>query len=458
MRLRLRRPVQLGRALRDLARRRPSEAEQYLDAHQEEWGSLAEANPHDAADILEALGEEAAIDLLVELEPDEAAEILEEMRPGAAAGVLEELPLSDAALLLNEMGPSEAADIVAELGPEARQAVIEELAPQVAGEVLELLEYPADSAGGLMRTDPATLRLETTAGEAIESLRLLHQELGGLSYVYIVDPDRRLRGVLSFRDLVFAPPQTPLEDVMVHETVAVTPDTDREEVAEIIRRYGLLGLPVVDNEGTLLGMIDIEEVIEAVQQEASEDMATMMGAGAEETVFTSVSSSIRMRLPWIVVNLATAFLAAVVVSYFEPVISRLAILAAYMPVVASMGGNSGAQSLAVVIRSLAMGDVPDHYARRVIRRELLLGLANGLAIAVLSGAVAWTFTEDPRIGVVIGVAAWVNMTVAGAAGSGIPIALERLGLDPALASNIFLTTVTDVVGFGGFLAIATLML
>jgi magnesium transporter len=456
--LRLHRPRELGRALRELARRRPSEAEAYLDAHQEEWGSLAEADPEDAADILEALGEAAALDLLEGLETEEAAEVLEEMRPGAAADVLEELSASRAADLVEEMGPDEAADIVAEMGTGTREKLIEQLRPEVAQQVLGLLAYPPDSAGGLMTTEVAALPLGLTASEAIEALRSMHEQLESLSYVYVVDSERRLKGVLSFRDLVFARPNTPLEEVMVREAVAIHSEADREAVAELIRRYGLLGLPVVDRTGTLLGMVTVDDVLAAVQEEASEDIATMVGAGAQETVFTPVAVSIRMRLPWVLVNLGTAFLAAAVIGYYEPTISRLAILAAYMPVAASMGGNGGAQSLAVVIRSLAAGDLPRAQSSRVVRRELAVGSSNGLAMGLLAGGVAALLTGRLQIGLVFALAVWGNMTVAGLAGAGIPILMSTMGRDPAQSSNIFLTTVTDVIGFGGFLLIATLLL
>lgn len=458
MKLRLRRPRELGRSLRELARRRPRDAERYLDAHLEEWGSLAEADPYDAADILEALDEEAAVELVAELPPGEAAEVLEEMHPAAAAGVLEELPPAKAAGLLSEMVSDEAADIVAQLAPQVRDRLIGRLEPELAEEVLELLGYPADSAGGLMTTDVAALPLGLTAGEAIEVLRRMHQEVPNLSYVYVTDQLGHLVGVLSFRHLVFARPGVGLEEAMLGEPIRVHPDTDRAEVAEVMQRYNFLALPVVDEEERLLGMVTVDDVLDAVQQEATEDIATMVGAGAEETVFTPVRISFRHRIPWILVNLGTALLATAVISYFESVIARLAILAAYMPVVASMGGNGGAQSLAVVIRSIAVGDVPAQRVKAVIRREVALGALNGLATAVVAGAIAAAFTGMPRVGVVIGLASLANMTLAGLSGAGIPILLQRLGLDPALASNIFLTTVTDVVGFGGFLAIAALVL
>ena len=458
MKLRLRRPRELALALRDLARRRPREAEEYLEEHREHWGSLAESDPHDAADILEAIDEEAAAGLIAALETHEAADVLEEMSHEAAADVLEELPSDAAARLLTELPPDEAADIMGHLQAAIRDVVLEKLDEDRFDEIQRLMAFPPDSAGGLMKPDPAALPVGLTAGEAIESLRRLHEHLEDLSYVYVVDDGGRLVGVLSFRELVFARPGTALDEVMIPNPVAVRPETDRERVAEVTQRYGLLSVPVIDHRGVLMGLVSIEDVIEAVQSEATEDIAVMVGAGVEETLYTPWQRSVRTRLPWTAVNLATAFLVALVVSRFEPVIDRVAVLAAYMPVVASIGGNSGAQSQAIVIRGMAFDRIPAQLARRVITRSLLIGLVNGVAIGALSGAIAAFFTHQAKIGFVIGLAALVNLIVANVAGSGIPILLQKLGQDPAVASNIFMTMITDMVGFGGFLAIATLML
>ncbi|MBI5158477.1 MAG: magnesium transporter [Acidimicrobiia bacterium] len=458
MKLHLRRPRDLALALRDLARRRPHEAADYLDTHEEEWTALAGADPHDAADILEAIGEESAADLIADLTPGEAADVLEEMHDEAAADVLEELHLSEAAAAVSELAPEEAADIVGHLEDDTREAIFGAMEGGQVRDIRDLLRYPPDSAGGLMMPDHATLAAGITAGEAIEALRRLHEGLENVNYVYVVEHDGRLAGVVSFRELVFARPLTALDEVMVRHPVSVHPEADREEVSELIQRYDLLALPVVDGAGVLLGIVTIDDVMEAMQREASEDIAAMVGAGVEETLYTPFHRSVLHRLPWTAVNLATALAVAFVVSRFEPIISEIAVLAAYMPVVASVGGNSGAQSQAVIIRAMATDAVPSGQVRRVLGRSLLIGLVNGFAVGLLSGAIAGGFTHSAEIGFVIGLAAQVNLIVANLAGSGIPILLHRLGQDPAMASNIFMTMITDMVGFGGFLAIATVLL
>lgn len=470
MKIRIPRPRQFGSSLRDLARRRPEEAEEYLDAHHDAWEELAEHDPHDAADILEALDEEGAVDLLQDLPPDNAGEVLDEMHAEAAADLLEELEAAEAAAMLENMEPDQAADVVGALGPVDRTTVLAALEPEAGAEIEALLMHAADSAGGMMTTDVAALPIDMRAGEAIEALRTLHGELGSnLLYVYAVDSENRLVGVVSFRDLVFADPETTIGEAIEPTLVSVKPDTDREHVAELIHRYHLIAVPVVESDGTLVGMVKFSEAIEAIQAEAGEDIAVMVGAGEEETVFTSVGRSVRRRLPWISFNLIVGVVIAGLIAQFESTLTTYAVLAAYMPIVAMLAGNSGAQSLAVIIRSMATGDLPHARAPRAIRREVAVGLIDGTIIAMLAAAMAaltiGLYTSGSanaiaptEIGVIIFIAVWVAFLVAGLVGAGIPVLLSKLGQDPALGSNIFLTMTTDVVGFAGFLLTATLLL
>ena len=468
MRLRFPRPRAVTETLRDLARRRPDEAEAYLDAHHDEWEELAGHTPENAADILEALEEEGAADLLKDLDLDDAGEVLDEMRPEAAADVLETIRPATAAALIGMMDADQAADVIGALEPGERTAVLAALDPESASEIHSLLVHAADTAGGMMTTDYAALPLGVSSGEAIEALRRLHDELGSnLSYVYVTDEAGHLRGVISFRELVFARPGRSLDDVMVSDPVSVMPTTDREVVAELIQRYSLFAIPVVDHDGLLIGMVKISEALEAIQAEAGEDIAVMVGAGVEETIFTPVGRSVRRRLPWIMFNLFVGLVIAFVIAQFESTLAAAAVLAAYMPLVALLGGNSGAQSLAVIIRSIAMGDLPRGRARRAIKREVTVTMIDGLVIAVLAGlmgALTVGFLGDQSsiepldIGTILFVSVIVSFLAGGLVGSSIPIILRRMGQDPALASNIFLTMTTDLVSFGGFLLIASLLL
>ena len=466
MKIRLRSPRQLAHNLLSAARRDRGEVEEYLDARPEEWEALAETAPGDAADVLEELSEEAAVDLLTDLDPDDAAGILEEIAPELAADILEELEVLDAAAALDHMDAEDAADLIGELTDDRAEAVLAAMGDEEANAVRRLLVYPADSAGGLMTTDIASLPIGLTLGEAIERIRTLSDELDDLSYVYVVDDAHRLQGVISFRDLVFGRPGAGLGEAMVSDPVSVTAFADREEAARLAQRYHLFGVPVTDDSGRLLGMVTSDAVREAIQEEASEDFATSVGAGAEETVYSDVLQSVRMRSPWLLLNLTFALIVAMVVERLTGILSREPVLAALMPVVATLGGNSGQQSLAVMIRSLGTDTVPGSRIPSILGRQTRIGLVNGLVLAVASAAMAMLLialgpfssqSSPGEIGFAVALAVIVNLTIASLAGTGIPLLARRLGQDPAVASTIFLTLVTDTVGFAGFLFIAGLL-
>lgn len=456
VRLRLRTPRDLATRLRDRARLEPRRVEQYLDDHPDEWEALAAADPHDAADILEELGEVAATDLIGDLDPAEAAEVLDEMRADLAADVLVELAPTVAAEVLGAMQPEEAADIIGELEVEQRERLLATMDDVAAREVSSLLSYPADSAGGLMTTDVAALPMGLTAGEAIEVVRQLHDDVEDLSYVYITDDDQRLVGVLSFRDLVFNRPGVGLDEVMIPNPVAVTPLADREEVSELTQRYNLFGLPVVEESGRLIGMVTTEAVLLAIQEEASEDFAAAVGAGPTETAYTSVGRSVRNRVPWLALNLTLALGNLFLMESQTEIITEHPRLAVLMPLLATLGGNAGAQSLVVIIRALATDDVPRNEIPGILGRQIAIGAASGVALGALAFGVALVI--DPAVAGVVALGAFVNLVVATSAGASIPLLLRAWGQDPALASNIFVTLITDLAGFGGFLLIAAALL
>ncbi|MGH8913505.1 MAG: magnesium transporter [Acidimicrobiia bacterium] len=439
----------------------------YLESHGEEWEALAEAAPGDAADVLEQLAEEDVAGLLADLEPSDAAEILERIAPELAAELVEDVPIEDLTAAVSEMTGESAADLLFELDEEVSESVLAMMDDASEKEIRRLLQYPSDTAGGLMTTEIAALPIGLTAGEAIERIRQLHEEYEDLSYVYVVDDGGRLRGVVSFRDLVFARPGNNLDEVMVPDPSAVHVLADRQEVAELSQRYQLFGVPVIDDDGHLLGMVTTDAVIEAVQDEATEDFAAAVGAGVGETVYTKVFKSFRSRTPWLVLNLLLALLVAWVIEGQTGVISREPVLAALMPIVASLGGNGGNQSLAVMIRSLATNDVPGAQVPSIVLRQTGVGLLNGITLAIAAGSVTYALIatgvfagkdEPGQVAFVIGLACMVNLVVATLVGTTIPLVLRRLGLDPALAASILITVITDVVGFGGFLLVAASLL
>lgn len=468
MKLRLRRPRQLAQDLLRAARRDREEVEDYLDARPEEWEALVESAPGDAADVLEELSEEAALELLTDLDPEDAADLLEEIAPELAAHIIDDLPVAEAAAALDYMEAEDAADLIGELSDETAEALLEAMGKDQADSVRRLLVYPPDSAGGLMREDIAALPIGMTNGEAIERIRSLYEELDDLSYVYVVDDSHRLKGVISFRDLVFGRPGAGLEETMVANPVSVTAFADRSEASELVQRYHLFGVPVTDDNGRLLGMVTTESVLEAVQDEASEDFATAVGASAEENVYSAVTRAAWMRSPWLLINLGLSLAVAFAIEHQTGIISRVPVLAALMPIVAVLGGNAGAQSLAVVIRSLASDDVPASRVLGIIGRQLRIGVLVGMLVGAFAGIVtyllisigffAYEGTDAIQVALAVTLATLANLTIATTVGASIPLTLRRMGLDPALASSIFLSFITDLVGFGGFLVVAALLL
>lgn len=466
MRLRLRSPRRLGRTLLAAARRDNEEVAEYLEANTGEWEALAEATPPDAADILEELEEEDAAELISDLDAPGAAEVLEEIAPELAAELIEEVPIVDLAAALNEMSSESAADLIGEMDDDLADDLFAAMADDAEQRVRDLLVFPGDTAGGLMTTETASLPLELTTDEATERLRLLNDEFEDLSYVYVVDDNHRLEGVLSFRDLVFKRPGAPLADVMV-PPIAVTALTGREEVAEVCQRYHLLGVPVTTDDGILLGMVTSEMILEAVQDEASEDFAAAVGAGVGETVYTDVTTSFLMRAPWLVLNLVFALLVALVIDAQTGIITKEPVLAALMPVIALLGGNGGNQSLAVMIRSLATDDVPRAQVPGIMGRQAGVGLLNGVFLAVVAAGLSYLListgvlisnSDPPMVALVVAIATAANLLIATVAGVLTPLILRRLRLDPALAASILVTLLTDFVGFGGFLVVASRLL
>ncbi len=397
--------------------------------------------------VLRKLQEEEATDILSEMDADDSAEVVGSMREDRAVKILE------------EFDPDDAADVVAELDEEDRDRLLDRMEPESAETLKTLMAYDPDTAGGIMTPEAATILPALTVNEAIENVRAMQEELEDIYYIYVVDEAMKLLGIVSMRDLILAHPGRKIGDIMDPQIKGIChPDMDREEVALKIAEFNLLSLPVVDEGGVLLGIVTIDDVMDIVREEATEDMQKLVGAGADENIHDDISYSVRRRNPWLQVNLLTAFMAAGVVYFFQKQIEQLTILAVFMPVVASMGGNAGAQTLAVAIRSIALAQVREHDDRLICSKELLMGLLNGILTGLIAAAVVFLITSDVRIAAVVMIAMVLNMGLAGLSGAFIPLFLKKLKLDPAQSSSIFLTTVTDVAGFFIFLSLGTFLL
>ncbi|HOX22567.1 MAG TPA: magnesium transporter [Elusimicrobiales bacterium] len=412
------------------------------------------SDPDKAARAFEELAPTDCAAAIAELKDKEAALCLEHMRPHSAAAVIQELQVRRSALLLGLLTPHHAAEIIQLLPGATRQNAVCLLDRNLLDSIKEIISYPKDSAGRLMKKEYVAFRSELQVQEVIAKLREMASRNDYNTYCYVVGPQNRLLGILNTRDLLLAEPTQRVDGIMRTKVDAVSPFTDREILTRLFREKKYLTIPVTDERGSLIGVISTEDIISSTEDAASEDLQILFGASAEEHSYSTVSFKIKKRLPWLYVNLATAFLAASVISLFENLIAKIAVLAVFLPVIAGQGGNAGIQTLAVVLRGLIMREISPGNAKRLIRDELLVGFANGAFIGLVTAVAAWIWKGNPLLGLLVGAAMLVNMLAAGISGAFLPLLLKRLGQDPAHSSGIFLTTITDVVGFAALLLLA----
>ncbi|MBI4445933.1 MAG: magnesium transporter [Acidobacteria bacterium] len=420
---------------------------------------LLKLRPGDISHLMRDLNERDQVSLfsvLMSRDRSLAAETLNNLGLEVGLEILKLLPSQEITNVLQELETDDAAVFISALPEELAQEVLQRMRVEESTEVQELLRYSEETAGRIMTPNVFALHEDLSVGEAIHSIQTA-QDLEMVFYLYVVDDRNHLVGVVSLRQLLMVPPSTPLKKVMTGDVISVTTDTDQEEVARQVALYDLLAIPVVDQENKLVGVITVDDVIDVIKEEATEDIYYLAGV-TDDHVQTPPAVSIRRRLPWLVINLATALIAATVVAFYEPTIARFAYLAVFLPVVAGMGGNCGTQTLTVMVRGLALGEVSWENTKATILKEILVGTANGLITGLIAGLVAFLWKGNYLLGVVLSTAMIINMFVAGLMGSLIPLALKKLNIDPAIASGIFLTTFTDVVGFLSFLGLAHLLL
>ncbi len=418
--------------------------------------TLIEEHPIDTARVLARLSPiEAWATLLLIAEPFRV-EIVESFPPDFAAKVLKVAGFKSSLQLVREMPSEVTTDIFEHLSQGFTTKILAQLPNLHSEEIEALAEYDEDTAGSVMSPKFVALRDKAKVSDALTRLRRLGLVGQPVNYVYVVDEEGKLKGVLVMRDLVLAPLGKLLEEVMLSELIKVYTDDKLDYVVDKLIEERLLALPVVDNSQRLKGVIEATDLVKDLQEEGFEDAQKMFGAGSDEHVGSSPLYTIRRRLPWLEVNLITAFLAALVVSFFDSMITQMTILAAFLPVVAGQGGNAGAQALAVMLRALALEEVDPRKPRRSLLKEGFVGLINGIVVGLSAGLIAAIFTQNLALGLVIFLAMMVNLIVAGIAGAAIPMLMQRLGQDPAQSSNIILTTITDVIGFASFLGFAVL--
>ncbi len=446
-----------GKELRDLARSNPENAYRYLEENKQFWIQIATKDPFDSADALEEFEPAEAGRLITELPTLIAVKIFESLRPRAIIEIVESLNDTDVEEIFKQMDTEDVVDVLERSTDDETDEILEILDKSTKLNIDRRLSYPEDSVGRQMSEEVAKISTGLTVKEALKELKSLHNNVEDLIYVYSVDKENRLTGVISFREIVFANEDDLIKNVMIQDPIFVNPSSDQEEAAGLIRQYELLALPVIDKNNKLIGQITINSALDVIETEIAEDFSQSFGAGAEETIFTPIQKSIRSRLPWIAINMVLAFIVSFLIFQFEETITSNVLLAALMPVVALIGGSSGAQSLAIVIRALARNDVSEARVFEVIGKQTLIGIINGILVGTFSFLIL-NFVGLSDFSLALGSAVFTNIFIGNLFGSSIPLILKRLGFDPALASNIFLTLITDIAGFGGFLAIALLLL
>jgi magnesium transporter len=405
-----------------------------------------EFEPADLADVLSALDDRDRLMAVQALPPELSSQALAEMPEAEhAESTLAALAPEQAAEIVEELDDDDAADMLGELPAADQERILSTL--EHRADVERLLRYDEETAGGRMTSHTVTVLDTATVAEALDEIRRQAAEVEDFYQVFVVDGARRLVGTLPFKDLVISRPERPVRDFMEPADVSVSPDADQEDVARILARYNLPSVAVVDDAGRLLGRITFDDVIDVVEAETTEDLLKFGGVPAGELLAAGWREAVRSRLPWLYVNLLTAFLAGGVVYVFQGTVQRTVALAVWMPIIAGMGGNAGTQALAVTVRRLALGQMPRHLFARVVGKEVLVGVVNGLAIGGVVGLVATVMGDQGRLGLVVFLAMTGNLLVAGFAGGFVPVVLERNRIDPAIASSIFVTTFTDVCGF-----------
>ena len=411
----------------------------------------------DQAEALVRFPPDAQTVLLAVLPSEDLGAIVEELEVEGAVALCEKIENSKLPEVFDATSPNIAADVLKALEPASAEDVLAEM--ETAPEVIPLLEYEDDDAGGLMTPEFVALRETMNVGQALDFVRLWAREVGPdpeyLHYLFVVDWDGALKGGLSLAQLVLASRSQFVSLLMDEDIISVGVETDQEEAARLMERYDIFNLPVMDDDGRLVGVVWLDDMIRVLDDEATEDMFRMIGVAEEEKALGPFWRSVRNRLPWLVVNLGTAVLAGFVITLFQSTMGQVVALAAFLPVIAGQGGIAGTQTLTLIIRSITLGEVSPANTRRLLLKEFGLGLVHGLALGLVVGVIAFIWKGSEYLALVVGIAMAANLVVAGISGVIVPLGFRALRIDPALSSAVAVTTLTDVLGFLVYLGLAT---
>ena len=432
--------------------------ERLLNYTQEELEEkIEDIHPADVLDLLHD-NEDDFFKILKRLPDWFIAAILEEEDDEEKYEILKKFSENKQKKILGEMSSDELTDLVGVLDEEEIKDVLKKINEEDRKDVYKLLSYEPDTAGGIMATEFVSIRENKTIEKTLKYLQKEAPDAESAYYLYVINKENVLKGVVSLRDIVCNDFDTKISEITNTNVISVPYYMDQEEVAIKFEKYGFMTMPVVDENNKILGIVTVDDIVEVMQEETTEDIHRLGGVDEEEKVDGSLRDSIKSRLPWLIVNLITAILAASVVGVFEGTISQVVTLATFMPIVAGMGGNAGTQSLTIVVRGIALGELDKDNGMRIFIKELLVGLTTGIVIGAIIAVLGFMWERNFVFGIVIGLAMILNMMVATMSGFIVPVILKKLKVDPALASAVFVTTVTDVLGFFFFLGLATMFI
>lgn len=446
--------------MEDLETRR-SEIESLLETGSDATlrAAVADLHPADTAELIEGLESyDQQLRVFGLLDAEHASEALRDMNEATQASLVESLSNARVAAVVERLDSDDAADLLGEVPEHRQREILDRANPEVSRDVEELLAYPEDSAGGIMKTEVAMVAADESVGGTTDTLRARKDEFHDVHNVFVVDPKHRLLGLVPLRRLLLADDGTPVSDIMERDVVSVGVEVDQEEVAHLFEKYDLLSLPVVDALDRLVGRITIDDIVDVIEEEATEDMLAMAGVADEALTPVPPLESVRTRLPWLALNLVAATAGAMTISLFEDTIRQVAVAAGLMTIVASQGGNAAAQTMTLIIRGLAVGDLRPSQAGGILARECATAATNGAVLGLLAGGVTYAWRGDAMLSGVLAGAMVLNLLVAAVTGSLIPLGLRALGVDPAVSSSVLVITATDILGFFVFLGLLTLAL
>ncbi len=419
---------------------------------------FSDMHPADIADLIDELDEEDRLHLFSLLDVDTASDVILELSNTSREQLIEDLSNKQLTDIIEEMESDDKADIIAELSSDQAKAVLEAIEPEESEDVKELLQYPEDTAGGIMQSELVSVNKQATTNHAFQAVVDAKDEMENIHNIFVVDEEGKLVGTVPLQRLITTKRFTPIVDVIDQDIPSVNAEMDQEEVGRLFKKYDLVSVGVVDNEQHLLGQITVDDVMDTVQEETSEDMYRIAGLGHNDSIFNKTLDSVKKRLPWLYLNLVTALTSVLVIGFFEDTIKLMVALVFFMPVIAGLGGNAGGQTLALIIRGIALGEINFENAKRVLYRQIAVGMTNGIAVGIVIAIIAYFWKGIPVLGFVIGLAMIISVFMGTMVGVLIPLALKRLDLDPALGSNILLTAFTDAFGFLSYLTLATIFL